>query len=48
MHEQSCSALGPEEKGDPGTVRAESTDDSRNSQRVRVRSEVHLQAVASA
>lgn len=40
-----CSRTGRESI--PGTVRPGSTDDSRNSQRVRVRSEVHLQAVAS-
>lgn len=42
MNEQSSVAPGLEEEGDPG-----SRDDSRNSQRVRVGSEVHLQAVAS-
>ena len=42
-----CSAPGLEEQGDPGTARPESTDDNRNSRRVRVRSEVLLPAVAS-
>lgn len=47
MNEQSWSAPGLEEKGNPGTLRLESRDDSRNSQRVRVRGQVQLQAVAN-